>query len=141
METNLLNSITEPEISEDAQSNLSSIAQWATLNSIIGLVSLVISLIMAFITFSKTSALVGSTNATSSLIGSLIGAGISLLLNLTLLAAAKNMKNGIADSDQGTFTLGVSKLNSYFKIMGILTIIGLIIFTLVLLVAIAGFAG
>ena len=141
METNLLNSITEPEISEDAQSNLSSIAQWATLNSIIGLVSLVISLIMAFITFSKTSAIVGSTNATSSLIGSLIGAGISLLLNLTLLAAAKNMKNGIADSDQGTFTLGVSKLNSYFKIMGILTIIGLIIFTLVLLVAIAGFAG
>jgi len=51
-----------------------------------------------------------------------------------LLQAATNIKKGVTQSDQGFFGLGISKLASYFKITGILTIIFLVFMVLAILV-------
>jgi hypothetical protein len=134
MENNKDINIFELNIDEESKSHFSSIAQWANINAIVGFAALAITLVSTFITIS-------TYGSNSSLSGVVVGAAISILLNVTLLAAASNIKKGITQTDQGHFGLGLTKLAGYFKLVGILTIIVLVIFVLVLLIAIMVGAG
>jgi Family of unknown function (DUF5362) len=124
-------SIFEFNIDEEGKSNLAAIAQWANINAIVGFTGLGISIIGFVIAMAKIGRM-GSTGYAGSL-GIFIGFIIGLLLNITLIYAAINIKKGLELSNQGHFVTGLSKLASYFKIFGILTIIGLVLIVLVLL--------
>ena len=130
-------SIFEVDIDEEGKSQFSTIAQWANINAIIGFVSLGLSVISTIMGIGK-----GVSSAGGDMFGLIITVAISLALNITLLAAATNIKKGIEQTDQGHFALGLNKMATYFKIVGILTIVVLVIFTLALLVVlVAGVGG
>jgi hypothetical protein len=133
-----------PELSlqENSKTNIASVAQWAFISAIVGFISLAIS---AYNTFSIKAPDLGdptlnNTNQGGRIFGFLVTAGISLLLNITLLNAASNIKKGLTTTDQGHFNYGMSKLATYFQITGILLIIALVIVALaVLIIFMAGF--
>lgn len=130
-------SIFEVDIDEEGKSQFSTIAQWANINAIVGFVSLGLTVISTIMAIGK----VGSS-AGSGMFSLIISVAISLALNITLLAAATNIKKGIEQTDQGHFALGLNKMATYFKILGILTIVVLVIITLALLVVlVAGVGG
>ena len=129
-------SIFEVDIDEEGKSQFSTIAQWANINAIIGFVSLGLSVISTIMAIGKVSSAAGS-----GMFSLVISVAISLALNITLLAAATNIKKGIEQTDQGHFALGLNKMATYFKIMGILTIVVLVILTLALLVVLVVGAG
>lgn len=130
-------SIFEFNLDEESRSNLSSIARWTNINAITGFVGIGISIISFFVGLGKLGKY-GSSAAVAGpgLIGLFIGIGISLALNITLINAAINIKKGVSGSSQGHFTSGVTKLATYFKIVGILTIIAIVLITLIMLIAI-----
>ena len=125
-------SIFEFNIDEEGKSNLAAIAQWANINAIVGFAGLGISIIGFVVAMAKIGSM-GAGYAAPGFLGIFIGFIIGLLLNITLIYAAINIKKGIELSNQGHFVTGLSKLASYFKIFGILTIIGLVLIVLVLL--------
>lgn len=127
-------SIFEFNFDEESKTNLSSIAQWANINAIVGFAAIGISIISFIVGFGKLSGPGSSAVAGTGILGLLIGLAISLALNITLINAATNMKKGIESADQGFFTTGLTKLAVYFKIVGILTIIVISIFALAMLV-------
>ena len=129
-------SIFDLDIDEEGKSQFSTIAQWANINAIVGFVSLGLSVISTVMAIGKVSSAAGS-----GVFSLIISLAISLALNITLLAAATNIKKGIEQTDQGHFALGLNKMATYFKIVGILTIVVLVILTLVLLVVLVVGAG
>lgn len=136
MENNQDTSIFEFNMDDESKSHFSGIAQWANINAIVGLVALGISVISTVVALGKASSYAGgSAAAGTGIVGLIISIGISLALNITLLAAASNIKKGLEQTDQGFFGLGLTKLATYFKIVGILTIIVLVIAVLFFLIA------
>jgi Family of unknown function (DUF5362) len=115
-------------IDDEGKSHLSTIAQWANINAIVGFASIGVTIISFAVNMSRYG-----SGAVSGILGSLVTLGITFLLNITLFNAAKNIKNGVAFTEQQQFTFGLTKLAGYFKLVGILTIIALVIFFFVLL--------
>jgi uncharacterized membrane protein len=128
------NSIFNFGFDEESKSNLASIAQWANINAIIGLVGIVISVLSTVITLVR---LINFNGAGAALAGSFfslfVGLVVSLLLNITLIYAAINIKKGLQLANQQHFVTGLTKLATYFKIFGILMIVVLVILVLALL--------
>jgi uncharacterized membrane protein len=122
---------------EDSKSNLSSIAQWANINSIVGLAGIVISVLSTVITLFR---LAGYSQSGSALAGSFlslfIGLVVSLVLNITLIYAAINIKKGLVLTNQPHLVTGLTKLATYFKIFGILMIIVIVIAVLAILIGV-----
>ena len=133
METTPTKSIFELELNEEGKTQFAGLAQWCYFSAIASLISLAVSVVSAVWIISKLgedeSTIVAST-ATSTLFSIII----SLLLNITLLTSANNLKKGLAGADQGTFNLGMAKLATYFRILGIMMIIGLVIGVLAIIV-------
>ncbi|HPH84602.1 MAG TPA: DUF5362 family protein [Ferruginibacter sp.] len=133
MEQTPTNSIFELEINEEGKSQLRGIAQWGYVNALVSIISLGISIVTSVMLVSRLGENDTSLLA-STVISTLLIVIVSLLLNLTLMAAANNIKKGLAGSDQGTFNVGLGKLTTYFRILGILTIIGLVILFLAIVI-------
>jgi hypothetical protein len=123
-------------IDDEGKSHLSTIAQWANINAIVGFASIGVTVISFAINISRYG-----SGAVSGILGSLIALGITFLLNSTLFNAAKNIKSGVELTEQGQFTFGLTKLAGYFKIVGVLTIIVLVIFFFALLFGVLMGAG
>ncbi len=138
MENLLEKDLFEVHLNEEGRSNLTAIAQWAFINAIVGFIALGVSVLSTIMTASSVSRLGGSEYRSAysggAFLGTIITVAISLLLNITLLGAANALKKGIANSDQGYFAAGISKLSGYFKILGILMIILLVIFVFAMLI-------
>jgi flagellin-like protein len=109
-------------IDDEGKSHFSAIAQWANIGAIVGFAGIGIAIISFGISIYKIGG-----NAVSGILGSLITLAITFLLNITLFNAAKNIKSGVELTEQGHFTLGLVKLAGYFKIVGILTIIVMVV--------------
>ncbi len=130
-------------IDEEAKTNFAEVARWTKLNAITGFASLgvsVFSTVMAFVKLSNYDMGSGSAVA-GGFISVLIGAAISLLLNIVLLQAAVNIKKGVEQNDQVLFGIGLSRLATYFRVVGILIIIVLVIFVLAFLFTVLVSAG
>ncbi len=139
MENNQDSTIFDLNIDEDGKSQFAGIAQWANINAIVGFVALGISLLSTIMALGKVSSYGGSSASGSGIFGIIITLAISLLLNITLINAASNIKKGIELTDQGSFGLGLNKLATYFRILGILTIIVVVIMVLaILVISVAG---
>ena len=132
METNQEKSMFELGLTEEGKSNFSSIAQWASINAIVGFVGIGMTILSSYMASSR---LEGAAK-TGNMITVFFTIIISLLLNVTLIGAANNLKKGLTGSDQGYFNTGMLKMASYFKIMGILMIIVLALFALMLIIGI-----
>lgn len=128
MEDNQQNSLFELDLNDEGKANLSSIAQWGYINAVVGFISAGLTLVSAFASGARNSETGGN------ILTVFVSISISLLLNITLVNAAVNLKKGVNDSDQGYFNLGMLKLASYFKILGILLIIVLVIVFLAMLI-------
>lgn len=126
-------SIFEFNIDEESKTQLSGIAQWAKINAIVAFVSMGVTVLSTILTLAKISAYSGAA-AGANVFGTFITVAVSLLLNITLLAAASNLKKGVEQTDQGHFGLGLSKMAAYFKILGILMIIAITVIVLALIV-------
>ena len=113
--------LTEQKFSEETKFNFGSLTQWLNISAIIGFIGLAVTLLSMVI--GK-----GSGGKENSLAVNIVVIGVSLFINITLFAAAKNLKLGLDNNDQGYFNLGLAKLATYFKIIGIILLIVLIIF-------------
>jgi Family of unknown function (DUF5362) len=127
------NHIFEFDVNEETKNQISGLSQWMQINAIVAFVSLALSLITTVITYVKYSAYLGmgSFLGSSGVIKLLVSTVLSVLLNLLLIQSAGNIKKGLALSDQGYFNLGLSKMATYFKTMGILIIVVLSFMVLV----------
>ena len=137
MENNYDKSIFEFGIDQEGKSQLAGIAMWTNVNAIIGFVALGVSLISTIIAMGQMSRYSGSAAGGGLIFGIMIQLTISLILNITLIGAASNLKKALALTDQGFFGIGLTKLATYFKIVGILTIIVLVLVVLAFLIALA----
>ncbi len=132
MESNQNSSIFEFNIDEESKSHFASIAQWANINAIVGFAGIGISVLGFIVAMGKMGS-AGSSYAAPGILGLLVTLAVGLLLNITLIYAAINIKKGLELANQGHFVTGLSKLAAYFKIFGILTIIALVLIVLVVL--------
>lgn len=134
MENNPDSSIFNFNIDEESKSNLSSIAQWANINAIVGFAGIGVSILGFVIGMVKINSNgAGSSSFAPGFFGVFVGLILSLALNITLIYAAINIKKGLSLSNQPYFVTGLTKLATYFKIFGILMIIALVIIVLALL--------
>jgi uncharacterized membrane protein YdfJ with MMPL/SSD domain len=128
-------------IDDEIKSQFSEVAPWMKINAIIGFASLgvsVISIVVGLIKISEFGNIVTSTGMMAgTAIGFIITVTISLLLNITLLQAALNIKKAVDANSQQLFAKGMSKLAAYFRIFGIILIVALVIFILAFVFAIA----
>lgn len=134
MENNPNSSIFEFNLDEESRSNLSSLTQWINLNAITGLISAGVSVIAFVVTLNRLSSFGSTAAAGPGISGMVLGLAISLLLNILLLMSATNLKKGLDNSSQFHFTTGLTKLATYFKVVGILAIVAITFFTLALVV-------
>lgn len=125
-------------IAEETKTNFASLGQWMFIGAIIGFVGIALSLISTVISYNKMSSfgLEATSIAMSQVVVSVVTICISLFLNITLLNAAKKLKTGLASMDQSSFVFGLNKLATYFKIMGILIMIGLVVLGVVMIIGI-----
>jgi len=138
MEFNSERSILELNINDESKSNFTTIAQWLLISAVVGFSSLGISIIAMFKVISSSY---NSSATIGAVVSTMIVAVISLLLNITLINAANNLKKGISMADQGHFNLGLQKLATYYRIVGIILIIVLIICVFAVLVGILAGSG
>lgn len=126
------------EVSEETKSHLAGLTMWMNITAITGLAGSVVSIIFTVLRMSAYRYASGGI----SLLSPLIGLAVSILLNITLLAAARNIKQGLASEDQGSLNAGVGKMASYFRIYGIVLICALAFCVLAVVFAvIVGVAG
>ncbi len=113
-------------LDQEAKSFLKTAAVWAKIIAIIAFVEVGLSLVTAFVGKEGTAEIAGAIFAT------IFGGVISILLNIFLYRFAKKMAEGISSSNQQLFNEGVNSLRNYFKIFGILLIIGLSLMLIIL---------
>ncbi len=136
------NLLEEQNLSEENKTHLYDIAKWTKILCILSFVGLGIGLLSLFVK-TKPAMEAGGALAGATLAGGLftyiIVIAISLLIYITLFNASKNIELGLTQHSQGYFNIGVTKLATYFRILGILSIIGGVFVLLALLIGI--FAG
>ncbi len=136
------NLLDEKNLSEESKTHLFDIAKWANILAILSFVGLVIGVVSLFVKTGPAEA-AGGAMAGATLAGGLFTyifvIAITLLIYITLFNASKNIKLGLTQQSQGYFNIGVTKLATYFRILGILSIIGGVLVLLVLLIGV--FAG
>jgi Family of unknown function (DUF5362) len=130
------NNLLQFNINEETKTHLNGIAQWSNIYALLSFVNLGLGLVTTIYSLFLLSKYDSYATGISNLIGFLFSAFISLLLNITLFTAAKNIKAGIDDNEQSQFNIGIRKLNSFFKIMGILFIIFMVIIVLAIFIGI-----
>lgn len=106
------------EVSEETKSNLTALPLWMNVTAITGLAGAVLTIIFTAIRLSRY----GGYGLGAGLLSPLISLVISLLLNITLLGAAKNIKLAMGSEDQGYLNEGMRKVANYFRIYGIILI-------------------
>jgi amino acid transporter len=120
-------------MNQETKNNFSSLAQLINIASIMAFVSIGVSLIGLFIGFAKPQVFGSPIPYNTQVVISFITLALTLLLNFILFNAAKNIKLGTDNDDQGSFNIGVSKLATYYKIIGIIVIVFLSICVLAFL--------
>lgn len=141
MENNPGSSIFDFNLDEESRSHLAAIAQWTNINAIAGLASAAITITFFIITLIRLSNYGGNLFSGLIVVWPFISLVVSLALNITLLNASSNIKKGIESSSQAHFETGITKLATYFKIVGIITIIAIVFVAFLMLVGILSSRG
>ncbi len=116
------------EVTEELRSNFGSAAIWAKLAAVISIISATVNVVANII-----------VSNWSGLVGAMIGAGISLLCAVFLLRFANSIIKGVGDDDQSFFNDGLYHLSVYFKVLGVLMIVAIILVILLFILGISLF--
>ena len=143
---NQVDNIFKISFDDNGRDQLQTITLWAKISAICAFIGYAIALLAAFIGKVPVSEFEGNATAASfgraSLItGALISAIIGTAINYFLYRFAVDAKQGLSNIDQAKLNQGLSSLKTYFKILGIILLICLIIVALVILFAILASPG
>jgi cell division protein FtsX len=132
METTPDNNVPGLNFDATSRSQLTAVAKWINFNAIAALILLGFSVLAIIILFLKLGVFISEfdpleAHSTGIMIGLLIRFTASLLLNCILLAAAASIKKGLLFTDQAQLSQGLKRLQFYFKLTGLITIIVLIL--------------
>jgi magnesium-transporting ATPase (P-type) len=127
------NNFEKEGMDEGTKNNFCSLAQVINIASILGFVSIAITLITLVFGLNSMSEYGMGAAYNSQVFINIAVLIFSLILNFMLFNAAKNIKLGTDNDDQGSFNVGLLKLASYYKVIGILlvVVIGLVAIILV----------
>ncbi|HEX4372670.1 MAG TPA: hypothetical protein VHZ50_05125 [Puia sp.] len=141
---NQLDSFFKINFDDDAREQLKTIVLWARICAICAFISYTVALIVAIFgktissTYSDQGYQVTSYIRTWAIASALISGIIGFAINYFLYRFAADTKQGLEVVDQVKLNEGLSNLKTYFKIVGILLLIVLIIVGLIILFAIIG---
>ncbi len=126
----------------NVKSSLRELAVWAGLAAIVSLVNAVLGLVSYFIQMSKLSSMTGGLSTSSGmmaggLVTPLISLGIGIALFIFLNKFSRLSKSGVDNNDSYLINEGLGNLATYFKFVGILVIILLVIFLLLFMFGLA----
>ena len=127
------NSFLKVTFDDNAREQLKAIALWAKICAICAFVSYAIALVVAFLGKTKTvafgneNAVIASTSKVAAIAGAVISAIIGCAINYFLYRFAIDAKKGLDSIDQVKLNEGLLNLKTYFKILGIIVLIALII--------------
>lgn len=121
-------------MNHEAQNSFQGLFQWVYYSAVIGFASIGVSVLTIILNFGNGT--YEQPSGGSSLVGTLFGLAISIFLNLTLWAASTRIRKALLHSEQSTFNEGLSKFALYFRVIGILAIVVLVIFVLALIIGI-----
>lgn len=121
-------------MNHETQNSFQGLFQWVYYSAIIGFASIAVSVLTIILNLGN--GVYDQPSGSSSLIGNLVGLGVSIFLNMTLYAAATRIRKALLHSEQSTFNEGLSKFALYFRVIGILAIVVLVIFVLAMIIGI-----
>ncbi len=127
-------------IDDATRQNFSELAQWAKVNAILAFVSMGMSLLTIIVASMKFFDSLDAYTA-GTLVGGMIGKQlvvwiISLVLNIILHNAGKNIQRALVNNDQRVFNIGLNQLARYFKIIGIIFIVSITLVLLIFIIAV-----
>ncbi|HVM89932.1 MAG TPA: hypothetical protein VMT76_17220 [Puia sp.] len=140
---NQLDNIFSLSFDEDTRNQLQTITLWAKISAICAFVGYGIAIIVAFLdkttstsfSLNNEGAMVNSFARGGMIAGALISAIIGTAINYFLYRFAVETKRGLSMVDPVKLNLGLASLKTYFKILGIILVICLILVALVILFA------
>ena len=130
---------------ENVKQNLKGAAKWGGIAAIVSLVGSILGLVNYFVEKGKTPKYVGSgyesirvQQATDA--GGFVSVAITLIIGIILFVFlnrfSRKAKSGVDTSDQYLINEGLGSLSTYFKFIGVLLIILIVLFGLALLIGI-----
>jgi hypothetical protein len=143
---NQLDTFFKISFDENAREQLKTIALWAKITALCAFITYAVSLIVAIFGRTKTLSynnqeLTTETIKFWAIAGALIGAVLGYAINYFLYRFATDTRQALENIDQIKLNEGLRSLKTYFKILGILFFIVLIIFAGMFLIGVMGSAG
>lgn len=134
------------------KAHLSETARWARFLAIVGMISLGLGVVFALFWYSLMSRMASPTfdnagfNTGTYTMGMRIGSLIMLFIVLVLwfipllflLRFANSLRVAVRADDQEAMTVAFLNLKRFFRYIGIITLIGLILYAFILVIAIVG---
>lgn len=124
-------SIFKVSVDHNTMEQLKTATTWARIVAIVGFISAGLTLLGSFVSPGASAA--EQAVMVGSIFGSLIVAVIAVIINLFLYKFANYTATSLSTMNQEQFNSGINNLRSYFKIVGILVIIGLALAALFLM--------
>jgi hypothetical protein len=144
---NQLDTFFKISFNDNAREQLKAIALWARICALCAFVSYVVALIVAIFgktvssAYSEQSYQVTSAVKTWAIASALISGIIGFAINYFLYRFATDAKKGLDTIDQVKLNEGLLNLKTYFKILGIIVLVALIICGIAFLFGILGSLG
>jgi len=110
------------EVEGAVRETMQSLVKWTSINSIIGFVSLGLSLISGFVTYNRASFFNDTENMILMAI-SLISFALNLIINISLFNFSRQLKLALANDDQQAFEHAAGHIKNYFRMFMIMIII------------------
>jgi hypothetical protein len=120
------------QISEQAKKHLLEASKWATFIAIVGFIAIALLVVMSFsigtIMANLPEGYLGGISPTFFSFFYLIMAGIYFVPVFYLFQFGQKTKQALINEDNGLLTFGLKKLKSHYKFLGIIVIIGLVLY-------------
>lgn len=120
------------QISEPAKKHLLEASKWATFIAIVGFIAIALLVVMSFsigtIMANLPEGYLGGISPTFFSFFYLIMAGIYFIPVFYLFQFGQKTKQALINEDNGLLTFGLKKLKSHYKFLGIIVIIGLVLY-------------
>ena len=130
------------QISEQAKKYLLEASKWATFISIVGFIAIALLIIMSFsigtIMANLPEGYLGGISPTFFSFFYLIMAGVYFIPVFFLFQFGQKTKQALVNDDSSLLTFGLKKLNSHYKFLGILLIIGIAMYFVLIILGAFG---
>ena len=130
------------QLSEQAKKYLLEASKWATFIAIVGFIAIALLIVMSFsigtIMANLPEGYLGGISPTFFSFFYLIMAGIYFIPVFFLFQFGQKTKQALVNDDSSLLTFGLKKLNSHYKFLGILLIIGIAMYFVLIILGAFG---